>query len=38
MKSVTVRLLADNPGVWMPHCHNTYHQEAGMMTTLNCQS
>ena len=23
------------PGVWMLHCHNTYHQEAGMMTSLN---
>lgn len=28
-------LVADNPGSWMIHCHNTYHQEAGMMTTLN---
>lgn len=28
-------LAADNPGVWMMHCHNTYHQEAGMMTSLN---
>ncbi|WP_441959111.1 multicopper oxidase domain-containing protein [Mycolicibacterium houstonense] len=25
---------ADNPGVWMLHCHNTYHQEAGMMTSI----
>jgi FtsP/CotA-like multicopper oxidase with cupredoxin domain len=25
----------DNPGTWMLHCHNTYHQEAGMMTSLN---
>jgi FtsP/CotA-like multicopper oxidase with cupredoxin domain len=32
---VSVVLVADNPGVWMLHCHNTYHQEAGMMTTLN---
>ncbi len=36
MKSVTVRLIADNPpGIWMLHCHNTYHQDAGMMTSLN---
>ncbi|GAA4296531.1 multicopper oxidase family protein [Mycobacterium paraffinicum] len=27
-------LVADNPGVWMLHCHNTYHQEAGMQTRL----
>jgi FtsP/CotA-like multicopper oxidase with cupredoxin domain len=24
-------LLADNPGEWMFHCHNLYHQSAGMM-------
>ena len=32
----TVRVLfdADNPGVWMIHCHNAYHAEAGMMTLL----
>jgi multicopper oxidase len=35
MQSVTVALVADNPGIWMLHCHNTYHQEAGMMTSLN---
>ncbi len=38
MKSVSVRFVADNPGIWMLHCHNTYHQEAGMMTTLNYQN
>lgn len=27
-------LVADNPGVWPLHCHNTYHQVAGMMTRL----
>ncbi|MHA3021616.1 multicopper oxidase family protein [Mycobacterium sp. BMJ-28] len=32
---LTVALVADNPGEWMLHCHNAYHQEAGMMTTLN---
>ncbi|AJP04483.1 copper oxidase [Streptomyces cyaneogriseus subsp. noncyanogenus] len=25
---------ADNPGLWMLHCHNIYHAESGMMTTL----
>ncbi|MCH9730435.1 MAG: multicopper oxidase family protein [Actinomycetia bacterium] len=38
MESVTVRFVADNPGIWMLHCHNTYHQEAGMMTSLNYRS
>lgn len=28
-------LVADNPGAWVFHCHNTYHQEAGMQTLLN---
>ena len=28
-------LVADNPDIWMLHCHNAYHQEAGMMTSLN---
>ena len=28
-------LVADNPGVWMLHCHNTYHLGVGMMTSLN---
>lgn len=34
-QSVGVALLADNPGTWMLHCHNTYHQAAGMMTSLD---
>jgi FtsP/CotA-like multicopper oxidase with cupredoxin domain len=34
-QNVSVALLADNPGIWMLHCHNTYHQAAGMMTSLN---
>ncbi|MGW4475071.1 multicopper oxidase family protein [Nonomuraea sp. NPDC004354] len=25
---------ADNPGLWMIHCHNVYHAESGMMTLL----
>ena len=35
MQTVAVQLVADNPGVWMLHCHNGYHMDAGMMTTLN---
>ncbi|MFF3846557.1 multicopper oxidase family protein [Streptomyces sp. NPDC002328] len=25
---------ADNPGLWMLHCHNQYHSESGMMTNI----
>ena len=36
MKTVAVKLVADSPAsVWMLHCHNTYLQESGMMTSLN---
>lgn len=28
---------ADNPGLWMTHCHNVYHSESGMMTVLGYQ-
>ena len=38
VRTVRVALAADNPGIWMKHCHNTYHQEAGMMTSLNYTS
>jgi FtsP/CotA-like multicopper oxidase with cupredoxin domain len=31
---LTCAFDARNPGQWMVHCHNTYHAEAGMMTTL----
>lgn len=34
-QTVGVALVADNPGTWMLHCHNGYHQEAGMMTSLD---
>ncbi|MZD07142.1 multicopper oxidase domain-containing protein, partial [Streptomyces sp. SID5785] len=33
-ETVTADFDADNPGLWMLHCHNVYHAEAGMMTTL----
>ncbi|MBK5306041.1 MAG: multicopper oxidase family protein [Frankiaceae bacterium] len=35
MSSVAVVLDATNPGQWMTHCHNIYHAERGMMTTLS---
>lgn len=35
MQTIEVDLDADNPGQWMTHCHNVYHQERGMMTTLS---
>ncbi|MFZ3469877.1 multicopper oxidase family protein [Streptomyces sp. 4.24] len=31
---LTADFDADNPGLWMVHCHNVYHAEAGMMTAL----
>lgn len=34
-QKLRVNVIADNPGIWMLHCHNTYHQEAGMMTSLD---
>jgi FtsP/CotA-like multicopper oxidase with cupredoxin domain len=34
MGRAAVDVIADNPGQWMLHCHNTYHLEAGMATTL----
>ncbi|MEU5304568.1 multicopper oxidase family protein [Streptomyces noursei] len=33
-KRVAVDFDADNPGLWMLHCHNVYHSESGMMTIL----
>lgn len=35
MSTVEVDIEADNPGQWMLHCHNTYHFESGMATTLS---
>ena len=32
--TLNVDFDADNPGRWMIHCHNVYHQETGMMTLL----
>ncbi|MHB1475810.1 MAG: multicopper oxidase family protein [Dermatophilaceae bacterium] len=38
MQTVEVDFDADNPGQWATHCHNIYHAETGMMTTLSYQS
>jgi FtsP/CotA-like multicopper oxidase with cupredoxin domain len=34
-EEVTVDFDAGNPGRWMLHCHNAYHQAGGMMTELS---
>ncbi|MEU9303494.1 multicopper oxidase family protein [Streptomyces sp. NPDC048269] len=34
---LTADFDADNPGLWMTHCHNVYHSESGMMTVLGYQ-
>ncbi len=36
-QKINAVLVADNPGLWMMHCHNTYHQAAGMQTRLDYQ-
>ena len=38
MRALDVDLDSDNPGQWAAHCHNIYHAEAGMMTTLSYRS
>ena len=35
MQQLEVDLVADNPGQWLLHCHNAYHGELGMMTTMS---
>ncbi|OUC97671.1 multicopper oxidase family protein [Streptosporangium minutum] len=37
-KTLNVDFDADNPGIWMMHCHNIYHAEAGMMSLLGYQA
>ncbi|MFF9088774.1 multicopper oxidase family protein [Streptomyces sp. NPDC014991] len=36
-RKLVVEFDADNPGLWMLHCHNLYHSETGMMTVLGYQ-
>lgn len=31
MQQLAIDWVSDNPGDWAFHCHNAYHQEAGMM-------
>ncbi len=31
MQTSAINWISDNPGTWAFHCHNAYHQEAGMM-------
>jgi len=31
---VTIRMLANNPGVWLLHCHITWHMQMGMTLIL----
>ncbi|MEU5533715.1 multicopper oxidase family protein [Streptomyces sp. NPDC020362] len=33
-RKLVVDFDADNPGLWMLHCHNQYHSESGMMSIL----
>ncbi|MEV6806500.1 multicopper oxidase family protein [Streptomyces sp. NPDC051132] len=33
-RKLVIDFDADNPGLWMLHCHNQYHSESGMMTVL----
>ncbi len=35
--TVKVQFDALNPGVWVTHCHNLYHMNAGMLTTIQYQ-
>lgn len=33
-QKLDVDFIADNPGDWMLHCHNTYHLVSGMMRSI----
>jgi FtsP/CotA-like multicopper oxidase with cupredoxin domain len=37
-QTLTVDFDADNPGLWVAHCHNIYHAESGMTTVLGYQA
>lgn len=34
MRELALDWVADNRGSWAYHCHNVYHQEAGMMRRI----
>lgn len=33
-ESIDVEFVADNPGVWLLHCHELHHAAGGMITTI----
>jgi FtsP/CotA-like multicopper oxidase with cupredoxin domain len=33
-QTVTCDFDENNPGQWMAHCHNVYHEQSGMMGIL----
>jgi FtsP/CotA-like multicopper oxidase with cupredoxin domain len=33
-ESYDIAFLADNPGIWMDHCHNLNHAVEGLVTHL----
>jgi FtsP/CotA-like multicopper oxidase with cupredoxin domain len=33
-ESYDIAFLADNPGIWMDHCHNLKHAAQGLVTHL----
>lgn len=33
-QTLTIDFDADNPGLWVAHCHNIYHAESGMTTVI----
>ena len=36
-KQLTINWVSDNPGAWAFHCHNRYHENAGMMRVVKVQ-
>ena len=32
--ATTIRFIANNPGIWLFHCHNEWHVEAGLTLTF----
>lgn len=35
---ILIRIVADNPGIWPLHCHNSWHTEAGLLMQLLTRS
>lgn len=36
-QQLTINWVSDNPGAWAFHCHNRYHENAGMMRVVKVQ-